>query len=110
TRPGGTTGTRLNSATVNAPAGITDPRPGNNAGTDSNPVGPQADLLVTKTSAAAPYVQGAQLTYTVTVSNVGPSDVANARVQDVLPAALAGFTWTCTPTAPASCGTPRGGG
>ena len=44
---------------------------------------------------------GAPLTYTVAVSNVGPSDVANARVQDVLPAALAGFTWTCTATAPA---------
>ena len=66
--------------------------------------------MVTKSSTPAPYVPGAPLTYTVTVSNAGPSDVTNARVQDALPPPLAGFSWTCTPTAPASCGTPSGSG
>src|SRR6185295_6037602 len=79
-------------------------------GTDSNPVGPQADLTLSKSSAPVPYVPGAPLTYTVTVSNVGPSDVASARVQDVLPPALAGFGWSCTATAPASCASASGSG
>src|SRR6185369_17337223 len=61
--PAGTTGTLLNSVTVNAPAGITDPVPGNNTGVDTNPVGPQADLLVTKSSSPVPYIPGAPLTY-----------------------------------------------
>ena len=80
------------------PAGVTDPVPGNNTGTDTNPVGPQADLTISKSRQPEPYVPGAALTYTVVVSNAGPSDVTNARVQDALPAALAGFGWTCTPT------------
>jgi hypothetical protein len=36
---------------------------------------------------------------------------SNARVQDALPAALAGFGWTCTASgAGASCATPAGSG
>src|SRR4029079_12550823 len=110
TVPAGTLRTLLNSATVTPPLGTTDPVPGNNTGTDTNPVGPQADLTVSKSSTPEPYVPGAAFTYTLVVSNAGPSDVVNARVQDLLPAPLAGFNWTCTPTAPASCGTPSGVG
>ena len=97
--PAGTTGTLLNTATVTPPAGVTDPVPGNNSGTDTNPAGPQADLAITKASTPEPYVPGALLTYTIVVSNAGPSDVSNARVQDALPPPLAGFTWTCTASA-----------
>src|SRR5262249_33539344 len=58
-----------------------------------------------------PYVPGAAFTYTIVVSNAGPSNVSNAQVQDVLPAPLAAFTWTCTPSGTgASCGTPTGTG
>jgi uncharacterized repeat protein (TIGR01451 family) len=110
TVPAGTTGTLLNSATVNPPAGTTDPVPGNNTGTDTNPVGPQADLTISKSSTPEPYVPGAPFTYTIVVSNGGPSDVSNARVQDVLPGPLAGFGWSCTPTPPGSCGTASGTG
>ena len=74
------------------PVGVTDPAPGNNGATDNNPVGPQADLTITKASTPNPYVPGALLTYTIVVSNAGPSNVSNARVQDVLPAPLAGFS------------------
>src|SRR5262249_14535243 len=85
--------------------------PGNNSATDTNPVGPQADLAVSKVGSPDPYVPGAPLTYTIVVSNAGPSNVSNARVQDALPAPLAGFTWTCTPSgAGASCGTAAGSG
>ena len=107
--PAGTTGTLVNTATVTPPLGVTDPVPGNNSATDTNPAGPQADLTVSKASSPNPYVPGALLTYTMVVTNAGPSNVTNARVQDALPAALAGFSWTCTASgAGASCGT-RGG-
>ena len=109
TVPAGTTGALINTATVTPPVGVTDPVPGNNAATDSNPVGPQADLSITKASSPNPYVPGALLSYTMVVSNIGPSNVTNARVQDALPAALAGFSWTCTPSGVgASCGTAAG--
>jgi uncharacterized repeat protein (TIGR01451 family) len=111
TVPAGTTGTLVNTATVTPPAGVTDPAPGNDAATDTNPTGPHANLAISKTSSPNPYVPGAPLTYTIVVSNGGPSGADGARVQDTLPAALAGFTWTCTPSgAGASCGTASGSG
>jgi uncharacterized repeat protein (TIGR01451 family) len=104
-------GALVNTATVTPPVDLTDPVPGNDAGTDSNPVGSQADLAIIKTSRPSPYVPGAPLTYTIVVSNGGPSGANGARVQDTLPAALAAFTWTCTPSgAGASCGTASGSG
>src|SRR5262249_55723724 len=67
------------------------------------------DLTISKASIPNPYVPGAALTYSIVVTNAGPSNVTDARVQDVLPGALAGFTWTCTPSgAGAACGTPAG--
>src|SRR4029077_444938 len=73
--------------------------------------GPQADLAISKVSSPNPYVPGALLTYTMVVSNGGPSNVSNARVQDVLPAPRAGFGWTCTASGVgAACGTPSGSG
>ena len=104
--PAGTTGALTNRALVTPPAGVTDPVPGNNGATDNNPVGPQADLTITKTSTPNPYVPGAELDYTIVVTNAGPSDVIDARVLAASPAPLAGFTWTCTASgAGAGCGT-----
>ena len=83
--------------------------PGNNTGTDTNPVGPQADLTISKSSSPNPYVPGTPLTYTVVVSNAGPCDVINARVQDALPAAAGGLRLDLhAERAGASCGTPAG--
>jgi len=96
---------------VTPPLGVTDPVPGNDTATDTNPTGPQANLAISKLSSPNPYVPGAALSYTILVSNAGPSNVIDAQVQDVLPAPLAGFSWTCTPNgAGASCATPAGSG
>src|SRR6185295_4601464 len=40
----GATGTLSNTATVTAPAGVTDPTPGNNTATDSDTLAASADL------------------------------------------------------------------
>ena len=71
---GGNHGALINTATVTPPLGVTDPVPGNNNATDTNPAGPQADLTITKASSPNPYVPGAALSYTMVVSNAGPSE------------------------------------
>jgi len=111
TVPAATSGALTNTTTVTPPIGVTDPVPGNNSASDTNPTGPVADLAITKVGSPNPYVPGAALTYTMVVTNAGPSNATNARVQDALPAALSAFTWTCAPSgAGASCATASGAG
>src|SRR4029078_794496 len=87
--------------TATASASTPDPNTGNNTASVGTTPGPVADLTASKSSTPVPYVPGALLTYTITVSNGGRSEVPGAQVVDPLPAALAGFGWTCTATAPA---------
>jgi uncharacterized repeat protein (TIGR01451 family) len=69
------------------------------------------DLAVTKTSAPAPYVAGNPLTYTVRVTNNGPDAVAGATLDDTVPAAITGVTWTCAiTTGTGACGSAAGAG
>jgi uncharacterized repeat protein (TIGR01451 family) len=69
------------------------------------PPAPVVGLTVAKRVAPDPYMPGRRLTYTVRVSNSGPSDAFGARINDPLPAQLSGakFTWTCKATAGSSC-------
>jgi Domain of unknown function DUF11/Outer membrane protein beta-barrel domain len=63
------------------------------------------DLQVTLNGPATA-LQGTPVTYTLTVTNNGAYsiDLADApTVSDVLPAAITGATWTCTPSTGASC-------
>ena len=111
TVPPGTTGTIVNTSTISAPAGLTDPVPGNNSATDTNPTGPTVDLAITKGSAPKPYVPGSGLTYTMVVSNAGPASAPGSRVTDTLPGPVAGFTWTCAPSGGGgTCATAAGTG
>src|SRR2546425_381911 len=60
----------------------------------------QADLSITKTDNPDPVNAGATLTYTVTVTNGGPSTAANVQVTDNLPPGVtfqsaSGTGWTC---------------
>ncbi|MEM9302985.1 MAG: CAP domain-containing protein [Pseudomonadota bacterium] len=62
-----------------------------------------ADLVITKTDGVNQAPTGSLLTYTITATNLGPSDVAGARVTDVLPPGLMDATWTCVPDPGAAC-------
>jgi hypothetical protein len=64
TVPAGHQRTLLNSATVTPPPGTTDPVPGDNTGTDTNPVGPQPTSPSPSRARRQPYVPGAAFTYT----------------------------------------------
>ena len=61
------------------PVGV-DPTPANNTATDTTNIVAVADLAVTKTDGLASEVPGTPASYTIVVSNAGPSDVANATV------------------------------
>jgi uncharacterized repeat protein (TIGR01451 family) len=102
------TGTLANTAIATVPGGVSDPVPGNNSATDTDTLTPQADFSISKTDGQLVATPGSALSYTIAVTNNGPSaPAATATVADTLPAALTGVTWTCSATAGSSC--PAGG-
>ncbi len=59
-----------------------------------------ADLSVTKSDSPDPVLVGANLTYTLAVTNLGPSPASNVSVSDTLPAGVtfvsaSGTGWAC---------------
>ena len=48
----------------------------------------EADLAITKSDSVDPVIAGNLLTYTLAVSNAGPSDAQNVQVTDTLPAGV----------------------
>ena len=94
------TGTLSNTATVSS--GVTDPNPGNTSATDTDTRAASADLSITKTNGVTTATPGGNVTYTITASNAGPSNVTGATVADTLPASLTG-TWTCVGAGGGTC-------
>src|SRR6185369_9193302 len=92
------------------PAGTSDPNPNNNSATDTDTAAPVADLSVTKTDGSATYTPGGSITYTIVVTNNGPSFVTGATVTDPLPAAITSATWTVSYTGTGSSGPANGSG
>ena len=80
------TGIVTNTATVGSP--VSDPTPGNNTSAPMiTAVTPQADLAITKTGPGS--VNAANnITYTITVTNQGPSTATSLVVTDALPAGV----------------------
>jgi uncharacterized repeat protein (TIGR01451 family) len=87
---------------VAAPAGVSDPTPGNNSATDTDTLTRSADLAITKTDGVTSATSGGSVTYTVTASNAGPSNASGATVADTFPAALTA-TWTCVGAGGGTC-------
>jgi hypothetical protein len=93
--------------TAAATSTTTDPNAANNASTTTTTVGSgSADLSVTLADAPDPVTVGQNLTYTIDVANVGPSNAVNASVSLPLPAGTTFISntvpggWSCTtPTA-----------
>lgn len=95
--------TLVNDASVDAPE---DPNPENDHAEDPIPVTTRADMSIVKDVVDGPWVAGTEVSYTLTITNDGPS-VADARVVDALPAGLSlvsieGADWICE-EATASC-------
>jgi uncharacterized repeat protein (TIGR01451 family)/fimbrial isopeptide formation D2 family protein len=88
--------TLTNTATVEGEQ--TDPNSPNDSGTVSTEVGPAADLQIVKTMGAAQ--AGEKLTYTLLISNHGPSESSAVTVHDALPA---GVTFDSASPSQGSC-------
>jgi uncharacterized repeat protein (TIGR01451 family) len=102
--------TLTNTATVSGGGDPTCPAAAHCTSTINTPVVLLADLTITKTATPnGTYLPGQAISYTITVTNNGPSAVNNVHVTDPLPAAINGATWTCTATN-GNCATPSGAG
>ena len=60
--------------------------PGNNEDDHPVDVTPDVEIWVTKTGSASPVIPGEPMTYSLTITNNGPSDAENVVVTDTLPA------------------------
>lgn len=82
----------LNTATVNS---VTpDPNPANNTDNDVTPVDVSADLAVTKLAEPSPVSAGGLVTFTIIVTNSGPSDAQSVTLTDSLPTAITGAMYS----------------
>ncbi len=97
------TGSLSNTATVTKAAGQIECNLANNSVTDTDTLTPQADLAITKTDGLTDVNAGSPTSYTIVVTNAGPSDAVGATVADTFPAALLSPTWSCVASPGSSC-------
>ncbi|NVJ66603.1 MAG: carboxypeptidase regulatory-like domain-containing protein [Gammaproteobacteria bacterium] len=73
-------------------------------------LGGLADLEVTKNDSSTEYIPGQSSTYTIVITNNGPSNVNGVQINDNLPngVTLSG-AWSCSATAGSSCSLATGG-
>ncbi|MGA2032826.1 MAG: DUF11 domain-containing protein, partial [Thermoguttaceae bacterium] len=76
-------GTLTNTAVVKG--NETDPNLANNTSTVNTPLTAEADLAIVKTASASSVIAGKQLSYSLAISNNGPSNATGVTVHDPLP-------------------------
>ncbi|HEX4146566.1 MAG TPA: choice-of-anchor Q domain-containing protein [Pirellulales bacterium] len=110
-------GTLTNTATVTPLATVAGILPA--TATDTDTLTPQSNLQIAATDNRGGWGEfnengtvapGQSITYTISVSNTGPSDAVGASIVDALPAALTGATFTAVATGGASGFTASGTG
>jgi uncharacterized repeat protein (TIGR01451 family) len=74
-----------NTATV---AGGNEVNPGNDAASDPTNIASLADIGLSKSANGGSFVVGSNVTFTITASNLGPSNATGVQVTDQLPAGL----------------------
>jgi len=95
--------TLSDTATVTGPASPVDPNPANNTATDTDTLTPRVQLVVVETDDAGGSTSsnttgtvnaGSPITYTITLTNNGPSDAVGASLTDNIPDSLVNSTFT----------------
>ncbi|MCF6277560.1 MAG: DUF11 domain-containing protein [Anaerolineales bacterium] len=98
-------GDLVNMATVAVPTGSADPNLINNTSTDTDTLVKYADLAIYKNDTTDVYSPGNNLSYTVTVTNSGPSNAAGFDISDSVPVEVSGVSVSCSTAGTANCGT-----
>ena len=98
------TGQLSNTAVVSPSLGTIDPQLGDNTATDVNALTPESTSGSPSTTASTEIVPGGTTTYTITVTNTGPSAASGAPVTAVFPPELTGVTWTSDGPTPSGTG------
>ncbi len=113
TVPAGATGSLSNQASVTAPGGVTEINTANNtSATVTTTLSQNVNLTVSKTDGQSNVIKGQQVTYTIVVSNGGPSNTT-ASFADTTFNGVSLSNWTCTAASGgATCptGLPASGG
>ena len=91
-------GTLENTASASTAQHVVDPDLGNNVGSVTVDLTPVVELIVTKDDGQTEEVPGTEVVYTITVTNLGPSDLAGATLLDNFGADLLNPVWSCIPT------------
>jgi uncharacterized repeat protein (TIGR01451 family) len=88
----------VNTASVAVPPGFFDRNLSNNTATETDTAKPTVELTVTKTDGddVNTYIPGNPVTYTIVVTNKGPSFLLGGKVVDTLPSMGLSGSWTAT--------------
>jgi len=89
-------GALVNTVSLVLEPDATDPDLENNADSVDTEVIAIADAGVTKTNGVDELVAGERTVYTVTATNIGPSDAPQVRVRDLLAAEFRDALWSCS--------------
>ena len=108
--PSNFSGNLFNTATVTPPTGTTDPDLTDNSSTETDTPAPVSDLVIAKTSTSLTYTAGDTVTWMITVTNDGPSNVVGAKVSDDINNSLTRVTWTAVANGSGSVTNTRGMG
>ncbi len=109
--PSSFTGNLVNRASVTAPPDYTEPDKSNNEASDTDTSHPQYNLVaVKKGPASGDVVAGDNISYTVSYTNNGPSDLQKASFADNVPQAVKVNNWTVATAGNASSSVTSGTG
>jgi len=103
------TGTVTNTATVELPAGVTDPDTSNNTSSVNIIVSPatrtfDADLSIDISTTTPTVDVGDTVNYRIVATNNGAEDGEDITLTATIPNAVNGVTWTCTVTSGSATG------
>jgi uncharacterized repeat protein (TIGR01451 family) len=97
------TGLLINTSNLNLPSGVTDPNLVDNLAIDTDTITPHVALSISMTDGRTEIIPGEVNTYTITVTNHGPSAASVVNISDDFPTNLSNVTWTCTASPGSSC-------
>jgi uncharacterized repeat protein (TIGR01451 family) len=102
----GAAGSTVTNIASIVPIGYIDTNPTNDSAQDSDPVRGSVNLSITKTNTVTSLVAGSTTSYSITITNTGPSTVNNALFRDTPSAGLVCTSISCVPTGAALCPLP----